>query len=231
MDGYDSSRSLREWTRGRVLAAAIAMTIALLLSPHASARAAYLGATFIPDHGAPGARIVVGYLPLPKECPRVNVYPSREATPSPPIASAHDPRLIRLVGTVSYRRGYGPNSTGPTPKTTTFEFRVPDLRPGTYGTYAQCVGGPAVSSGFGTGNSLFTVDPGPPETDTEAIAAVVQPEIPTEWPALPFAVIGCASLMLSAILWRRQTTSGTRLMTGSSRAGATGTVRTGRRRG
>ena len=133
-----------------------AVGVLVLFTSVTAARAdTVLGATFLPDHATPGAKILVAELPLPQDCPRFNVYLSRDATLTPPITSARDPRLIRPTGSVSYRTGHGPNSLGPTPKTTTFAFRVPALTPGAYGTYAQCVGSAGEVFRYGNGLSSW----------------------------------------------------------------------------
>jgi hypothetical protein len=181
------------------MVSAIGIGVALvLLTSNQIARASVLGATFLPDHGALGSKVLVAYLPLAADCPNVHVYLAREVSPTPQITSARDRRLIRLVGTVAYRTGYGPNSTGPTPRTTTFTFRVPALAAGIYGTYAQCVGGPPVSSAFGAGAGPFTVDPaGAPATSTITTGAQEHGS------ALMWPISGVA-LAVSALLWSRR---------------------------
>jgi hypothetical protein len=178
-------------------AAGIGIALVLLTSGR-SVRASVLGATFLPDHAAPGSQVLVAYLPLAADCPSVRVYLSRHVSPTPPITSAGDRRLIRLVGTVAYRTGYGPNSAGPTPRTTTFSFRVPVLAPGIYGTYAQCIGGPPVSSTFGAGAGSFAVEPvGVPATTALAT------EIHDHGSSLTGPEGGIA-LVVSGLLWRRR---------------------------
>jgi len=176
------------------------VAVVALLASVAAARASVLGATFYPDHGAPGARITVGQLPWPDVCPSVRVYLSREVNPTPLITSAADHRLIQLAGTVRYRHGYRSGTfSGPLPPlTTTFDFRVPRLPPGVYGTYAQCVGGPVDWSGFGPGATTFTVDPEPlPPTDTVTATSTAAPG-PADDPrpaALLALALGLATLM------------------------------------
>ena len=177
----DSSILDRSPAPRRMLAAGILVAL-VLVAPGQRVRASVLGATFLPDHAAPGSTVLVVYLPRAADCPTVRVYLSRQQSPTPPITSARDRRLIRLMGTVAYRTGYGPNSTGPTPRTTTFRFRVPALSPGIYGTYGQCVGGPPVSSTFGPGAGPFTIDRADgPATSTVAVTSHDQP-FSLAWP-------------------------------------------------
>jgi hypothetical protein len=193
MDVLGSYRRL-----SRRVGPAAGLAVALVLfSSGLSARASVIGATFLPDHAAPGSMVLVAYLPLVADCPRVRVYLSRHVSPTPPITSARDRRLIRLVGTVRYQTGFGPNSTGPTPRTTTFTFRVPRLPSGVYGTFAQCVGGPPVSSTFGPGAGPFTIE----RAVIPATATVTSP--PPKGSALAWPVYAIA-LFIGGLLWRRR---------------------------
>jgi hypothetical protein len=165
--------SPRRWasaTAARIAAASA--TAALLLATGGSTAGAYtvVGATFLPDHGAPDALIVVEGLPLAADCPVVKVWLAPGPTPSPPITTSTNKRLVALDGAVRVRP-IGAGGAGDTRPGTTFEFRVPAIRPGTYATYAECRGG-SVFGGFGPGATTFTVEAAPPRTDTEPGTAV-----------------------------------------------------------
>jgi hypothetical protein len=160
-------------------AAAIALTAvaalvmgAPLLATGASIANAYTvaGAIFVPDHGAPGAAIVVEGLPLAVDCPAVDVWLARGAAPAPPITTISDPRLLKLAGTVRVRP-VGAGGVDDTRPGTTFEFRVPAIRPDIYATYHRCRGGDPGFSKIGRGAALFTVDPAPPATSTAGLLA------------------------------------------------------------
>jgi hypothetical protein len=155
-------------------AAAIATTAvvalvagALLVATCGSIASAYTvaGAIFVPDHGAPGAAIVVEGLPLASDCPAVDAWLARGAAPWPPITAISDPRLLKLAGTVRVRP-IGAGGVNDTRPGTTFEFRVPAIEPGIYATYSRCRGGAPGFSKIGRGMTVFTVDPAPPATDT-----------------------------------------------------------------
>jgi hypothetical protein len=146
--------------------AAFVLAIAALGTVAASLVMAYTvpGATFTPSHGAPGARVEVIGLPLAADCPDIRVWLSRDVSPSPPITSPRDPRLIRLHGTVSHPP-IGDGGLGDRRPGTMFTFAVPSLPPGKYGTYDQCR--PASSAfPFGAGSTRFVIDHAPPSTDT-----------------------------------------------------------------
>jgi len=162
--------SSRKWAAASAARVAAALgTGAILLATGASVASAYtvLGATFLPDHGAPGAAIVVVGLPLAVDCPVVDVWLAPGAAPSPPIAASNDPRLLRLEGTVRVRP-IGAGGVNDTRPGTTFEFRVPAIQPGTYATYAECRGGTSGFEGFWPGATPFTVQPAAPATYTDA---------------------------------------------------------------
>jgi hypothetical protein len=155
-------------------AAAIATTAAvalvagaLLVVTGTSVVSAYTvaGAIFVPDHGAPGAAIVVEGLPLAVDCPAVDVWLARGAAPSPPITAIGDPRLLKLAGSVRIRP-IGAGGVNDTRPGTTFEFKVPAIEPGIYATYHRCRGGSPGFGMFGRGITSFTVDLAPPGTDT-----------------------------------------------------------------
>ena len=157
-------------------AAAIATTAAvalvlgsLLVATGTSVVSAYTvaGAIFVPDHGAPGAVVVVEGLPLAVDCPAVDVWLARGAAPSPAITAIGDPRLLKLAGTVRVRP-IGAGGVNDTRPGTTFEFKVPAIEPGIYATYHRCRGGDPGFGIFGRGITLFTVDPAPPGTFTAA---------------------------------------------------------------
>lgn len=152
----------------------VAMTasaVAILVAASASTASAYtvLGAYFDPGHGAAGARISVGELPLAVDCPTVHVWLASDVTPSAPIESRDDPRLIKLWGTT--RHAPGGIGVGNQRPGTTFIFRVPAITPRTYATYWQCSGGTGSFDFFGPGHTTFTVDPSTPGTDTVAAPA------------------------------------------------------------
>jgi hypothetical protein len=154
--------------------ARVAMTasaVSLLLVASASTASAYtiLGAYFDPGHGAAGARISVGELPLAVDCPTVEVWLASGVTASRPVESRVDPRLIKLRGTT--RHAPGGIGVGDQRLGTTFVFRVPAITPGTYATYWQCSGTTGSFDSFGPGATTFTVDPSAPGTDTVAAPA------------------------------------------------------------
>ena len=91
---------------------------------------------FEPDHGSVGTWVVVTGLPLAVDCPNVDVWLARDDTPSPPIVSRDDPRLIKLGGAVSYQP-IGAGGTDDQRPATTFVFQVPEIEPGTHGTYTE----------------------------------------------------------------------------------------------
>jgi len=160
----------RNWAAASVARVVAVLGIGtMLLATGASVASAYtvLGATFLPDHGAPGAAIVVVGLPLAVDCPVVDVWLAPGAAPSPPIAASNDPRLLRLEGTVRVRP-IGAGGVNDTRPGTTFEFRVPAIQPGTYSTYAECRGGTSGFEGFWPGATPFTVQPAAPATYTDA---------------------------------------------------------------
>ena len=185
----------------KVRAASVAAVVALVaVAAVVSNAAAYtvLGASFFPNHGAPGIRIVVDGLPLAADCPTVDVWLAPGITASPPIVSAADTRLIRLRGQV--RHVPGGVSLGDTRRGTTFVFRVPAIAAGTYSTYSRCIGGSAGFAGFGTGNTTFTIDHPPPNTD--AIDPVAgQGQVPGVLPMV-------AGLIAGLIFLLRRTCSG-----------------------
>ena len=148
-------------------AAAALVTVALLLRAGTSVVSAYTvaGAIFVPDHGAPGAVVVVEGLPVAVDCPAVDVWLAPGAAPSPPITAIGDPRLLKLAGSVRIRP-IGAGGLNDTRPGTTFEFRVPAIEPGIYATYHRCRGGSPGFGIFGRGIASFTVDPAPPGTYT-----------------------------------------------------------------
>jgi hypothetical protein len=196
--GWPSSRRSTGAIAARVAAALGAG--AMILVSGASVASAYtvLGATFLPDHGAPHAAIVVVGLPLAIDCPVVDVWLAPGASPSPSITSSSDPRLLTLAGTVRIRP-IGAGGVGDTRPATTFEFRVPAIQPGTYATYAECHGGTPAFEGFGPGATMFTVEPAAPETSTDPAV----PDALGTPPLLP-AVPGSLALPVLAVWWSRR---------------------------
>jgi hypothetical protein len=149
------------------MAAVALLTVAFLFATGASVARAYTvaGTIFVPDHGAPGAAIVVEGLPLAVDCPVVDVWLAPGAAPAPPIIAISDPRLLKLTGSVRVRP-IGAGGVNDTRPGTTFEFRVPAIEPGIYATYRRCRGGAPGFSKIGRGITSFTVDPALPGTDT-----------------------------------------------------------------
>jgi len=193
-------RSARSIGFSKRLAMSLASGVVLLAASGASANAyTVLGATFVLEHGAPGARIVVVGLPLAVDCPSVDVWLVRGAAPSPPVTERTDPRLLKLSGAVRVRR-IGAGGAGDTRPATTFEFRVPAIQPGIYATYAECRGSSSFE-GFEAGATSFTVDPGAPSTDVES-AAVTRGFSPPLPPLLP--VIAGLLTIPCVELWSRR---------------------------
>lgn len=159
-----------------------ASALALLVTASLSTASAYtvIGAYFHPGHGAAGMKVVVSGLPLAVDCPTVDVWLATDVTPSPPIASSDDPRLIELRGMTRHPSGGSGIGTGGSALGTEFVFRVPAIEPGTYGTYSSCPGGSAGFDGFGPGATTFTVDPTVPSTDVAAadVRVVGSPGVP-----------------------------------------------------
>lgn len=149
------------------MAAVALLAVAFLFAAGAWIARAYTvaGTIFVPDHGAPGAAIVVEGLPLAVDCPAVDVWLAPGAAPSPPISAISDPRLMKLTGSVRVRP-IGAGGVNDTRPGTTFEFQVPAIEPGVYATYSRCRGGAPGFGKIGRGTSSFTVDPAPPGTDT-----------------------------------------------------------------
>lgn len=138
---------------------AVAATMAALIASVGVSSASadtVIGATFEPDHGSVGTWVVVTGLPLAVDCPNVDLWLARGVTPSPPIVSRDDPRLIKLGGAVSYQP-IGAGGFDDQRRATTFVFRVSAIAPGTYGTYMECSGGNADFAGFFPGHTTFTV--------------------------------------------------------------------------
>ena len=99
----------------------------LLVATGTSVVGAYTvaGAIFVPDHGAPGAVVVVEGLPLAVDCPAVDVWLARGAAPSPrslPMATT-SPEACRYRPRSAIGAG-GVNDARPG---TTFEFKVPAM--------------------------------------------------------------------------------------------------------
>ncbi len=191
------------WKSAGMIAARVAPALlagVIVLAPAASVASAYTvaGASFLPDHGAPGAAIVVEGLPLAVDCPVVDVWLAPGTAPSPAIASSSDPRLIKLAGSVRVR-SIGAGGANDTRPGTTFEFRVPAIQAGTYATYAQCRGGDPAFRGFGPGATSFTVEAGSPRTETTAGVA----DAPGPWPVLP-AVAGVFGVAGLVLWWSRR---------------------------
>jgi hypothetical protein len=157
-----------------------------------------IGAYFDPGHGAAGTNITVSGLPLAVDCPRVDVWLARGATPTPPIVSSHDRRLIKLRG--STRHTPGGIGVGDSRLGTTFVFRVPAIASGTYSTYSSCPGSPAFD-GFSPGDTTFIVDPTVPGTDVAAAAIPI-----ARSPGLPSIIVtlvGGLVLLVAIALGRR----------------------------
>ena len=154
--------------RRRVVLAVAAMSLfAIATSGGLAVAYTVIGATFVPDHGSTGAKVVVYELPLAVDCPTVDVWLA-PGDASPTITSAGDARLIALAGDVrSEPIGVGANDTRPA---TTFAFRVPAIPAGTYATYWQCRGGAAGDGEFGPGPMPFVVDHPLPGTSSPEAA-------------------------------------------------------------
>jgi hypothetical protein len=180
-----------------------ASALALLVTASLSTASAYtvIGAYFHPDHGSTGTKVVVSGLPLAVDCPTVDVWLATDATPSPPIVSSHDPRLIKLRGTTRHPSGGSGIGTGGSALGTEFVFRVPAIAPGTYGTYSSCPGGTAGFDGIGPGDTTFTVDPTAPSTDTAAADDRVVGS-----PGMPRVIVGLVAglILLVGIAVRRR---------------------------
>ena len=176
--------------RRRVVLAVAAMSLfALATSGGLAVAYTVIGATFVPDHGSTGAKVVVYELPLAVDCPTVDVWLA-PGDASPTITSPSDARLIALAGDVrSEPIGVGANDTRPA---TTFAFRVPAIPAGTYATYWQCRGGAAGDGEFGPGPMPFVVDHPLPGTDSPEAA----PPLVSAALALPIA-----SGVLAGLAW------------------------------
>jgi hypothetical protein len=181
---------MRRWGRRIVAAVGSGLVIAVLVA-QPSLGYTVVGATFSPDHGAPGDQILVTGFGLPHDCPSVSVYLAPSAAASG-ITSPNDRRLTRLDGAVRYLRGFG-LGVGDTRRTTTFSFRVPNLGLGRYSTFAKCAGG-----SFDPGATAFRITGGDlPQTSTVAPSTAV-PD--SRWPW--FVLTG--SLPVGALLLRRR---------------------------